>query len=255
MTFRVKDFSALLLVLLLAGCAAGKPESPFASDPGAASAANTQLGISYMQQGNNRLAMTSLTKAVEQNSRNAEAHAAMAVLQERLEDNDAAEQSYRRAVRLDQGNPSYHNNYGRFLCSRNQFDRADEQFQIALKDRLYQRRELPLTNAGLCAIRAGKPDKAESYLRRALDEAPGFTPALRQMAELRHDKKDYVSALGYFQRYRERASLDAQMLWLGIQIEHALGNRDAVSSLGLRLRSDYPDSEEASKFRRLDSNG
>lgn len=242
------------LAVLLAGCASTASQ-PYGRNPVQAAEANTQLGISYMQQGKLNLAMNALSKAVEQDRSNAEAHATMAVLKERLEEFDDAERHYRRAIRLDRGNPSYHNNFGRFLCHRDQYREADEQFRIALDDPLYRRRELPLANAGFCALRAGRKEEADDYLRRALEVSPRFAPALLQMAELRHESGDNLSARGYFQRYRDVGRLDAAALWLGVRIEHALGNRNEVSSYGVKLRADFPDAEETQKYRRLERDG
>ncbi|MCC5809306.1 MAG: type IV pilus biogenesis/stability protein PilW [Ectothiorhodospiraceae bacterium] len=232
---------------LLSGCASNQQRG----DMKQASMVNTQLGISYMQQGNLNQAMDSLRKAVEQDGSNAQAHSSIAVLYERLEEYEDAERHYRRAVRLDDGNPSAHNNYGRFLCNRGEYAAAEQQFQRALRDPLYERRELPLANAGFCALRAGDHDKAREYLRRALDRSPSFAPALRRMAELQFESEEYLSARGYMQRYREVGDMDAQALWLAVRIERALGNRDEASSYGLRLRADYPDSEEAREYLRL----
>lgn len=237
----------IVLVFLLAGCATQQQRG----DMQQASMVNTQLGISYMQQGQMNQAMETLRKAVEQDSSNAQAHSSIAVLYERLEEYEDAERHYRRAVRLDDGNPSAHNNYGRFLCNRGDYAAADQQFQRALRDPLYERRELPLANAGFCAMRAGDNEKAREYLRRSLERAPNFAPALRRMAELQYDNREYLSARGYMQRYREVGEMDAHALWLAVRIERALGNRDEASSFGLRLRADYPDSDEAREYLRL----
>ncbi len=251
MSLRVLTLVGLVFTLL--GCASSDPYK--ARDPDQASRANTELGISYMRQGNLNLSMEYFKKAIDQDRSNAQAHAGIAVLYERLEQYDDAERSFRQALRLDPDNSSVRNNYGRFLCKQEQYAKADEQFRKAIDDPLYERRELPLANAGMCALRAGNREQAQDYLRRALERSPRFPPALRLMAELQLDRSEYLSARGYFQRYRDVAELDARALWLGIQIEHALGNRDDVASFGLRLRADYPDSEETQKFRRLERDG
>ncbi|MCC5859727.1 MAG: type IV pilus biogenesis/stability protein PilW [Ectothiorhodospiraceae bacterium] len=238
----------LVLVLVLAGCASSGQRH--GTDLERASEINTQLGIAYMQENNLNQAMESLQKAVDQNRRNPSAHSALAVLYERLEEYDDAERHFRRALRLDGDNSSLRNNYGRFLCNRGDYAGADEQFRQALRNPLYDRRELPLTNAGLCALRAGEPEQAADYFRRALEHAPTFPPALRRMAELQHERGEYLSARGYLQRYRDVASMDASMLWLGVLIERGLGNEDEAASYGLRLRADYPDSEETSEYLR-----
>ncbi|NNG13883.1 MAG: type IV pilus biogenesis/stability protein PilW, partial [Gammaproteobacteria bacterium] len=40
-----------------------------------------------------------------------------------------------------------------------------------------------------------------------------------------------------------------QGLWLGIQIERKMGDKDAVASYALSLRKQFPDSEEAHLLR------
>lgn len=244
----LRVFLLVLLVPALAGCATNDSRS--GGDMERASEINTQLGIAYMQQGDLNQAMEALLKAVDQDRRNAQAHSVIAVLYEQLEEHDDAERHFRRALRLESGNSSLHNNYGRFLCNRGDYSGADREFREALRNPLYERREIPLTNAGFCALQAGEKDEARDYLRRALEHQPRFAPALRQMAELQFESGEYLSARGYLQRYRDVAEMDAEALWLGVQIEQALGNRDEASSYGLRLRADYPDSEETREYLR-----
>lgn len=235
----------LVVGVLTVGCAGGQGSHE-------ASEINTQLGVSYMQQGNFNQASESLEKALEQNSRNAGAHAAKAVLSERLEEYDEADHHFRRSLRLDDEQPSVRNNYGRFLCNRGRFDEADEQFQYAIDDSLYERRHVALANAGLCALRDDRTAEAEDYLRRALEREPRFASALRHMARLRFEDGDHLGARGYYQRFTEVGNQSASTLLLGVQIERALDNRDEAASYALRLRSQYPDSEEARELRELE---
>ncbi len=247
----MRPFGFLLLVILLpalAGCATNGSRS--GGDMERASEINTELGVAYMQEDNLNQAMDALTKAVDQNRRNPNAHSAIAVLYERLEQYDEAERHFRRALRLDGDNSSLRNNYGRFLCNRGDYEDADEQFRLALRNPLYERRELPLANAAVCAQQAGNIDEAREYYRRSLEHDPEFTFVLRRMAELQYDTEEYFSARAYLQRYRDVASMDARMLWLGVRIERALGNDDDADSFGLRLRADFPDSDEASEYLR-----
>lgn len=234
-----------LVTAVLVGCASGQ-------DGREASRINTQLGINYLQEGNLNRASEALEKALSQDSRNAEAHAAMGVLSERLEKYDDADRHFRRSLRLDDERPSVRNNYGRFLCNRERFDEAEEQFRYAIEDPLYQRRHVALANAGLCALREGRTDDAEDYLRRALERQSDFAPALRRLARLRYESGDYVSARGYYQRFVENSRQTAATLLLGVRIEEALDNLDEAASYALRLRSQFPDSEEAQELRQLD---
>lgn len=238
----------LLCAALLAGCAGGQDQRSEASR------INTQLGVSYMQQDNLNQASEALEKALAQDRRNAGAHAAMGVLSERLERFDDADHHFRRSLRLDGEQPSVRNNYGRFLCNRERFDAAQEQFRRAIDDPLYERRHVALANAGLCALRAGDADQAEDFLRRSLERRPDFVPALRRLAQLRYESGDYLSARGYYQRFVERSAQSAETLLLGVRIERELGNHDEAASYALRLRSQFPDSEQAQTLRERERN-
>ncbi|MCK8515550.1 type IV pilus biogenesis/stability protein PilW [Methylonatrum kenyense] len=251
---RMRSIPVLLLTLILLGCAT-QEEQYSGRDLSEASRVNTELGISYMQQGSLNLAMDALEKAVEQDRSNAQAHAVLGVLHERLEQFDRADASFRRSIRLESGVSWVHNNYGRFLCNRDDYDRAQRQFELAMRDPLYERRELPLANAGTCARRAGNYREASEYLRRALEHAPRFGPALFEMARVQYELEDYSAARSYYQRLRSVSELDADALLLGARIESALGNRDEAASLGLRLRADYPDSEALRVFRQMERDG
>lgn len=235
----------VLGALVAVGCAAGQ-------DTRRASDINTQLGMNYLQQGNLNQASESLDKALQQNRRNAEAHAVKAVLSERLEQYDDAARHFRRSLRLDDEQPSVRNNYGRFLCNRGRHGEADQQFAYAIDDPLYRRRHVALANAGLCALRAERKDVAEEYLRRSLEHEPTFAPALRRLARLRYESGDYVAAREYYQRYTQRNDQTASTLLLGVRIETALGNRDDAASYALRLRSQFPESEETQKLREIE---
>lgn len=204
-----------------------------------------KLGIGYMQQGQRELALGKLQRALELDPNLPSAHNAIAILYERLGQTELASRHYQRAVSLGPQDSNAHNNYGTFLCNRNELDRAEEQFLLALKNPLYATPELAYENAGQCALR--KPDlaKAETYFRSALQLNPKLASSLYQMSVINHERGDYLPARAYLQRYTEVASHTPQSLWLGIKIERALGDKNAVSSYALLLKSNFPDSDEA----------
>ncbi len=210
----------------------------------AAAEANVQLGVGYLQQGKYDLALAKLEKALEQDSSLPSAHNVIAVLHERLNQPDLAEQHYRRALSLAPDDSGTHNNYGRFLCVQNRLREAEEQFLIALKNPLYQTPEVASTNAGICALRVPDKAKAEGYFRSALKANPRYREALIEMAKLSLEQEDYPLARAYLQRYLEVGPKSAESLWLGVRIERKLGNRSAAASYALLLKSNFPDAEE-----------
>lgn len=206
---------------------------------------NVKLGIGYLQQGQRELALSKLQRALALDPNLPSAHNAIAIVYEQLGERGLADQHYQRAVSLGPQDSSAHNNYGAFLCRNNQLDKAEEQFLLALNNPLYKSPESAYENAGLCALRAPNLPKAEKYFRSALQINPKLSSSLYQMAWISFEKQEYLPARGYLQRYSEVAKQHAQSLWLGIKIERVLGDKNAVASYSLLLRSNFPDSDEA----------
>lgn len=262
MAVRIRTLSRVTLVLasvvLLGGCATsggGTEGSTDVSDirvkEGADTMAetNVKLGVAYMQNRQYDLALAKLRKAVKQDPDLPTGHYAIALLYERLGDTDEAEVHYRRAIALQPSYSEAQNAYGVYLCKRDKYAEAEEHFQAALKNPLYRGKDIVLMNAGVCARSAGQMAKAENYLRQSLQLNPQRARTLYYMAQVNYDNGEYLQARGYMQRYEAVSRHSPQSLWLGIQLERQLGDKDAVASYALLLKSKYPDSDEARMLR------
>ncbi len=237
---------ALIAAVALAGCQTSGPARPdSAADERAKLASlNTQLAIAYMRDNENELALKKLEKALEADGDYVDAHNAYGLLYTRLGQFDRAESSYRSALRIDSANSSALNNYGQFLCHQGRYEEGQTKFLEAVKNPLYRTPEVAYSNAGTCAMQAKDPATAEQHFRAALQVNPQLAPALLQMASLSFDADRPLDARGYLQRYLKVAPHNPRSLWLGMRIENALGNRDAVSSYSLTLKNRFPDSQE-----------
>jgi type IV pilus assembly protein PilF len=207
-------------------------------------------GVTYMENGMLDVALQDLQHAIDLDPRNSEAHNAIAVLYERLDQPQAARAHYRRAIELAPDNASAENNYGRLLCAQGEYAEAMKHFQKIMASRLYQTPWLALTNMGHCAYLDGKKQEAEQYLRKALELEPKFPPALLQMCRLSLENRQYLSARAFLQRYQEVAEDTPETLWAGIQIEHALGNRPAVVNYIEKLRGQFAEAKETALARK-----
>lgn len=209
---------------------------------------NTELGLAYLQERDLERALINLTKAVEQDPNNAKAQAAIAVVYEHLGRSDRANSHYARAVALDPLDSYARNAYGVYLCRKGEVDVALTHFEAAVDNPLYPQPEVALANAGQCVSSRDRA-QAENYLRAALRRNPQFAPALLQMSRISYDTGNALSARGYLQRFLAVAKHIPQSLWLGIQVERELGDRDAVASYSMLLQGQYPDSEEARQLQ------
>ncbi|MGH8581553.1 MAG: type IV pilus biogenesis/stability protein PilW [Gammaproteobacteria bacterium] len=234
--------------LLLSGCAAITPKTEESEATRRRADNYVQLGIEYAKQGDYNTAVAKLQKALEIEPDFANAHHVIALVYYRTGDKQRAEQYFKRALELDPKDSQTLNDYGLFLCTGGKHQAADELFVRALANPSYATPEIARANAGVCAARAQNYPQAEKYLRAALSENPRLPTALLEMADISFRFNRYLPARGYLQRYLESARHTARSLWLGIRIERQLGDRDAVASYALALRSKYPDSEEARLF-------
>ncbi|HEY5718851.1 MAG TPA: type IV pilus biogenesis/stability protein PilW [Gammaproteobacteria bacterium] len=239
----------LLLALLLAGCATGgagpRDENRDLVPTPEAAQPNALLGIEFIKQGDNAQALYHLKRALVHDPQLVLAHNAIGVLYERLEEYELAEKHFRTAAQLAPSDSDALNNYGRLLCNRGRYAEAEQRFQQALQNPVYRTPQNTFTNLGLCALKAGDSGKAEHYFRQALGKAPRFPPALFELAKLNWAQGNGLQARAYLQRLAAVIPLTAEVLWLGVQVERALGDRDAEASYALQLRNTYPDSAEA----------
>lgn len=241
----------LLVTWQLQGCAPAQTRSTdetgeLGAVEGDQSAADVyvKLAVAYMQEGQMDQALKKAKRGLQLDPNNPSANNVIALLYERLGDRELAERHFQRAAKLDPKDPYIRNAYGSFLCAGERYAEADEQYMQALRNPLYKTPEVALTNAGICAGRNNNMEQAETNFRKALQANPKFPVALAQMAQISLDKGNYLSARGYLQRYLEVAKHTARTLWIGIQAERELGDRDAVASYEMLLRGRFPDSEE-----------
>jgi len=205
---------------------------------------STDLGIEYMRRGRYDIALQKLEKALKFNKYSAIAHNAIAVLYQALKVDDKAELHYKIAIEINPTDSDLLNNYGQFLCKKGKWKEAEKNFLKALENPVYQKPEIPYTNAGLCLLKYNQLAKSESYFRQALQKNPKFPRALYHMAELSYKQRRYEQANSYLKRYDEIAKHTPQSLWLRIRVARGMGNKDAEASYALLLRNSFPDSKE-----------
>lgn len=203
-----------------------------------------EMGIAYMRDGQDAVALKKLNRAIEVDSKNPSAHNVIAILYERLGETALAAKHYERAAELDPRDPFIRNARGSFFCKQGQYDKALREFENALGNPLYPTRWVALTNAGLCIERSGEQVKAEEYYRRALTANPRYTPALFQMAEISFEQHNDMSARAYLERFHSEVPATAASLWLGVRIEQRLGDRVKAVEYKRQLLKDFPDAPE-----------
>jgi len=239
----------VIAALALAACTTTEVQPPAgASKPDLKEAArlNTQLGIDYMRKGQFDLALEKLRKALDQDDELGMAHSAIALVYQQKGEPKLASQHYKEALSINSDDAVTLNNFGIFLCGQGKAEDAEEVFLRAAKNKDNRVPADAWANAGVCLRSVPKArDRAEGYLREALRLNPKHANALVTMAQYCYDKKDYLRARAFLQRYEIASRPTAQTLWIGAQTERALGDMNSARSYERRLRTEFPESAEA----------
>lgn len=240
-------------VILCAACSSDPPRDTLkpAAEGDSVAVLNTQLGVEYLRQGAYDTALARLERAISIDPSYAPAHDALGLLYAQLKRPVEADGYFRKSIELQPENSGALNNYGQFLCSQGKAREGLEYFDRALNNPLYGTPENAQTNAGLCLVAADDDIGAAVRFAAALEANPQMAPALIQLCRINFEQGDHLRARAYLQRYTAVTKPGPTALWLGVQIERALGDKDAEFSYAVALRDGFPDSPEAQALAEL----
>lgn len=233
-----------LIGLLGAGCVSQERKEKDDENLKARARAHTDLGAVYFQQKQFEIALEEFTQASKIDPSFGLAFNGLGLVHAALGQDNIANANFKKAVEVEPSNSESHNNYGSFLCARGHYDESIQQFLAAVKNPLYATPAMAYTNAAICSMRKKDTVNAEAYLQRALQIEPLSSMAAYQLATLQFNRNDALAAKRTLQNVM-LGQPGPDMLWLAIQIERAVGARDAEASYSLQLRRQYPDSEQA----------
>lgn len=244
----------IVLLCVLAACA-GQTKAPTSLNPPQPAAKpaspqerariHTELAALYYSRGNHGVALQESMVAIEADPQYGPAYNVLGLVQMELKEDTAADRSFQQALAINPNDSEANNNYGWFLCNRGREKEAIAYFLAAVRNPLYQTPALAYTNAGVCSLKLGHDNEAESYLLQALKLQPGQPRALQALAEVHYRRGDYSGAKQLVGRFLEVAQPTPEVLWLGVLSARQLGDRNAEASYGTQLRRRFPDSKEA----------
>jgi type IV pilus assembly protein PilF len=167
-----------------------------------------------------------------------------------LNDPRQAEESFRRAMALNPRDANTLHNLGWLQCQQRRFDEAQRSFEQALASPIYADRAKTFMAQGLCYARAGRPAEGERSLARAYELDAGNPIVGYNLSKLLYDRGELERAKFYIRRLNNSELANAETLWLGIKVEHKLGDRLAARQLGEQLKKRYPQSREVTAYER-----
>lgn len=238
--------AGVTMALFLGGCIS-TTSGPPKTEPDQEEAADLlyQLGARYYRNGEYDLARDRLVTSLEKDPRNAIAWSTLALTYERLDNLRLATDAYESAISIAPKDFTVLNTYAVFLCRYGNYDDAQEYFERAINIRENDDAETTLTNAGVCMLEKPDPVQAEKYFRAALDRKSTYGEALLHMSNLKFQSTEYLLARAFMQRYLASNVPSAEVLFLGFQIEDALGAERERTEYSNRILREFPESAQA----------
>ncbi|PMQ03556.1 type IV pilus biogenesis/stability protein PilW [Janthinobacterium sp. AD80] len=243
--------AAVSLGVLLAGCASTADKEQAASVEQRA-ALRLQLASAYYMQNQFVVALEEAEQAVQLLPGNAQGRGMRALIFAALRQPVAAEKDFLYALRLAPHNPELSNNYGLFLCHTGRAAQSLAYFDAALQDAAYATPELALHNAAACSLLMKDYPRAASYWLKAERIAPGAAITYAGLVRVYYEQQDYRQAAHYLERLGKVATMESQtadVLWLGIKVQHKLGDAGAEAGLGAHLRNHHSGSSEYAAYQ------
>jgi type IV pilus assembly protein PilF len=246
--------SALLLALAAACSSQSTTESRPVTDGGVVEArrqaeAHAAVAGEYYQRGNFTVALAETRLAIKYDPSYVPAYNMQALVFMELREDGPARDAFNQALRMSPNNPDVLNNFGWFLCLRDDPKRGLELMQRAAQDSQYSSPEKAYLSAGLCLRRMGRNDEAEQHLRRAVLIRPDMIGALFNLSVLNFERGQMKDAEIYLLRYmRLVATPNLESLVIGVKIARANSDSSAEQSFLQQLRRRFPDAPQAQEL-------
>lgn len=208
-----------------------------------------QLGLGYLGKGDRQRARFNLLKALEKDKRSGAAHNGLALLFQLEDENELAEEHFKKAVNYAPEQTRLRYNYSVFLLRQQRYEDASEQFLIASKDINYARRGHVFFSIGLIARQLGKTDEAQEAWEKAIKLSPRLAGPFLELAEVYFKMGDYPKAKRYLEHYDSLTKPSPRALWLAVRLEHAFGNKDGEASKAMALKNLFPYAKETIEYK------
>lgn len=231
---------------------AGGRDLPTASDQTDSqkrAAIRLELAGAYFAQGQFTTALDEIKQVLAIDNTSSDAFNLRGLIYSELGDDALAEESFVRAIQLDSRNADAMHNYGWFLCQRNRHPQAQAQFDRAAEVPRYREVTKTLLAKGVCQARSGDLVGAEKTLARSYELDPSNPATAVNLANVLFRRGELERARFYVRRVNATPELvNAETLWLAARIEHKIGNRSGAAELGEQLRRRFPQSREAAAY-------
>lgn len=252
-----KSAVLVALALLLAACVTETTGGFRAERSDSVALTNyIQLATGYLEQGDIARAKLHLMNAAEIDGNNSDVYAIWGLVYAREGEVDLADDNFQRSLRINPANSKARNNYAAFLFANSRFDDAYEQLERVVEDVEYPGRPQAFENLGLAALRLDRIDAATAAFSRSVQlNSQQFRSSL-ELADLNLKAGNVLQARQFYRNYLSlmqfyRVTHSPRSLWIGIQLENALGNDGNIQEYGELLETNFSASAENQLYQQL----
>ena len=181
-----------LAMLMLTGCQMNGRED---FDPETAALARMRLGLGYLAKANEsednvKAAHYNLKLAAQYSPNNPQIMLAMAMFDQHVGEYNEAEMIYKRITLMQPGNGLYRVHYGSFLCGRDRYQEAKQQFAKSLELDRHRWKADTYEQYGYCAIQNGDKKTADLMFKQLFAYDTSRRSNVAKTAELYKNKGD-----------------------------------------------------------------
>ncbi len=181
-----------LVMLMLTGCQMNGRED---FDPETAALARMRLGLGYLAKANEsednvKAAHYNLKLAAQYSPTNPQIMLAMAMFDQHVGEYNEAEMIYKRITLMQPGNGLYRVHYGSFLCGRDRYQEAKQQFAKSLELDRHRWKADTYEQYGYCAIQNGDKKTADLMFKQLFAYDASRRSNVAKTAELYKNKGD-----------------------------------------------------------------
>ncbi len=185
-----------------------------------------KLGLAFLMEGRPAPALQKLSRAETLTPDDPKVLNALGLAYWARGEAGLAEAKFRKAVGVDPKFADAWNNLGALYLSQERYDKAIPPLEKALSNVFYTTQERALTNLGWALHKVGRTAEGKRKLIDAVEVAPGFPLAHKNLGMLYYDEGDYEAALAELDRAARSVPDDGEVqLYRGLCLLRT-GNKD-----------------------------
>ena len=208
-----------------------------------------ELAGAYSGQGQYTTALDEVKQALALDNAFVDAFELRGLIYDALSEPSLSDDSFKRALQLDERNGSVLHNYAWSLCRRQQYAVADAYFARAADLPLTVGTPKALLARGVCQTQAGLLPEAEKTLIRAYELTPSNPAMAYNLALVLYKRGEYERARFYARRLNAVPDqVNPESLWLALRIEHKMSDTQGRDDLAHQLRSRFSTSQEVNQL-------